>query len=286
MNWITKLAPKIKSILGGKKSLEVAENSWLKCKQCTQMLYSEELEKTLYVCNNCDFHLPMPPKQRMKNIFDNAVYEEIEYPTTSVDPLNFTDTKSYKKRLKDAQSKSGSPEAFSIGYGKINGISSTLVCMDWNFLAGSVSPGGAEAFIKACEHSIANNAPLVIFTASGGMRMQESILSLMTLPKLTVGVQMLKDTKLPYVVCLCDNSTGGTMASFASLGDVTLAEPKAYIAFAGKRVIENTVGETLPDGFQTSEFLYNHGFIDQIIHRRDIKDKLSGLLSLLLKRAA
>jgi acetyl-CoA carboxylase carboxyl transferase subunit beta len=286
MNWITKLAPKIKSILGGKKSLEVAENSWVKCSQCQTMLYSNDLEKNYYICPNCDLHLYIHPRMRMKYLFDDGEFEEIPYPTVQLDPLNFKDTNSYKEKFREAQTKTEMQDAFLIGYGKIKGILTTVVGMNFKFMGGSLSSAGAEAMVKAAEHAITNNTPFIMVTSSGGARMQENQLSLQALPKTTIAVQMVKDAKLPYIVILTDPTSGGVTASFAMLGDVTIAEPKALICFAGPRVIASTVGETLPDGFQRAEFLLDHGFIDQIIHRKDLKDKLANLLSLLLKRAA
>ena len=286
MNWITKLAPKIKSILGGNKSLKVADNSWVKCSQCQTMLYSDDLEKNYYVCPNCDLHLYIHPRTRMKNRCDEGIYEEIPYPTVQLDPLNFKDTNSYKEKFKEAQAKTEMQDAFLIGYGKMKGISTTVVAMNFKFMGGSLSSAGAEAMVKAAENAITYNTPFIMITSSGGARMQENQLSLQALPKTTIAVQMVKDAKLPYIVILTDPTSGGVTASFAMLGDVTIAEPKALICFAGPRVIANTVGETLPDGFQRSEFLLDHGFIDQIIHRKDLKDKLVNLLSLLLKRVA
>ena len=286
MNWITKLAPKIKSILGGKKSLEVAENSWVKCSQCQTMLYSADLEKNYYICQNCDLHLYIHPRIRMKHLFDDGEFEEIPYPTVQLDPLNFKDTNSYKEKFREAQTKTEMQDAFLIGYGKIKGILTTVVGMNFKFMGGSLYSAGAEAMVKAAEHAITNNTPFIMVTSSGGARMQENQLSLQALPKTTIAVQMVKDAKLPYIVILTDPTSGGVTASFAMLGDVTIAEPKALICFAGPRVIASTVGETLPDGFQRAEFLLDHGFIDQIIHRKDLKDKLANLLSLLLKRAA
>ena len=286
MNWITRLAPKIKSILGGKKSLEVPENSWVKCPQCQTMLYSDDLEKNYYICTNCDHHLYIHPRTRMKNLFDDSEFEEINYPSVQLDPLNFRDTNSYKEKFKKAQAETDMQDAFLIGCGKIKGILTTVVGMNFKFMGGSLSSAGAEAMVKAAEHAVANSTPVIMVTSSGGARMQENQLSLQALPKTTIAVQMIKDASLPYIVILTDPTSGGVTASFAMLGDITIAEPKALICFAGPRVIASTVGETLPDGFQRSEFLLDHGFIDQIIHRKELKDKLGNLLSLLLKRAA
>ena len=287
MNWlINKVKPLIKKLPGGKKSLGVGEDAWIKCNQCQTMLYAEDLKKTINVCPTCDFHLKIHPRSRLKHLFDDGKFEEIKYESRFIDPLNFRDSKTYKERWHEARKKSGLDEVFLIGYGKINDIRTTVAAMSWQFMGGSVGPAGAEAMVKAAEHSVTSNTPLVVFTCSGGMRMQTSMLSLQALPKTTIAVQMVKDAKLPYIVCFCDATSGGVSASFGSLGDITIAEPNALICFAGPRVISSTVGETLPDGFQRSEYLLDHGFIDQIVHRSEIKNKLTQILSLLLKRAA
>ena len=222
----------------------------------------------------------------MKNLFDDSEFEEINYPSVQLDPLNFRDTNSYKEKFKKAQAETDMQDAFLIGCGKIKGILTTVVGMNFKFMGGSLSSAGAEAMVKAAEHAVANSTPVIMVTSSGGASMQENQLSLQALPKTTIAVQMIKDASLPYIVILTDPTSGGVTASFAMLGDITIAEPKALICFAGPRVIASTVGETLPDGFQRSEFLLDHGFIDQIIHRKELKDKLANLLSLLLKRAA
>ena len=287
MNWlINKIKPLIKKLPGGKKSLDISENAWIKCNQCQTMLYAEDLEKTIYVCPNCDDHIKIHPKIRLKHLFDDGVFEEIKYPAGFSDPLGFKDSKTYKERFNQAKIKTGLDDTFLIGSGKINGLATTVASMSWDFMAGSCGAAASEAMVKAAEHAVTNNTPLVVFTCSGGMRMQENQFSLQALPKTTIAVQMVKDAKLPYIVILTNPTSGGTTASFGMLGDITLAEPKALICFAGPRVISSTVGETLPDGFQKSEYLLDHGFIDQIVHRSEIKNKLTQILSLLLKRAA
>ena len=287
MNWlINKIKPLIKKLPRGKKSLDIGENAWIKCNQCQTMLYAEDLEKTIYVCPNCDSHIKIHPKIRLKQLFDNGVFEEIKYPAGFSDPLGFKDSKTYKERFNQAKSKTGLDDTFLIGSGKINGLPTTVAAMSFEFMGGSCGAAASEAMVKAAEHAVTNNTPLVVFTCSGGMRMQENQFSLQALPKTTIAVQMVKDAKLPYIVILTNPTSGGTTASFGMLGDITLAEPKALICFAGPRVISSTVGETLPDGFQRSEYLLDHGFIDQIVHRSEIKNKLTQILSLLLKRAA
>ncbi len=287
MNWlINKIKPFIKKLPGGKKSLDIGENAWIKCNQCQTMLYAEDLEKTIYVCPNCDDHIKIHPKIRLKQLFDDGIFEEIKYPASFSDPLGFKDSKTYRERFNQAKRKTGLDDTFLIGSGKINGLHTTVAAMSFDFMGGSCGAAASEAMVKAAEHAVTNNTPLVVFTCSGGMRMQENQFSLQALPKTTIAVQMVKDAKLPYIVVLTNPTSGGTTASFGMLGDITLAEPKALICFAGPRVISSTVGETLPDGFQRSEYLLDHGFIDQIVHRSEIKTKLTQILSLLLKRAA
>ena len=261
MNWLTRTISKV--FPRKKKSLDIAENAWIKCSQCQTMLYSSDLEKTLFVCPNCDEHLQIHPRIRFKNLFDGGVFEEIKYPSGFTDPLNFKALKTYKERFNDARQKTDMDDCFLIGYGQINNINVTIAAQNFHFMGGSVGASAAEAMIKAAEHSVTNHTPLIVFTCSGGARMDENQHSLQSLPK-----------------------SGGVSASFGSLGSITLAEPNALICFAGPRVISNTVGETLPDGFQRSEYLLEHGFIDQVVHRKELKDKLSQIISLLLKRVA
>ena len=284
MNWLTRTISKV--FPRKKKSLDVAENSWVKCPQCQTMLYSSDLETTLFVCNNCDEHLQIHPRVRFKALFDDGKFEEIKYESNFSDPLNFKDVKTYKDRWYEAREKAGTDEVFLVGAGVINGISTCVACMNWSFLGGSVGQAGAEALVKAAEHCVTNNVPLLVIACSGGMRMQTSMLSLQTLPKTTIAIQMVKDSGLPVITLLTNPVSGGTMASFASLGHITIAEPNALICFAGPRVIKNTVGETLPEGFQRSEYLLKHGFLDSIVHRSDVKAKVSQIISLLLKRVA
>ncbi len=284
MNWLTRTISKV--FPRKKKSLDIAENAWIKCSQCQTMLYSNDLEKTLFVCPNCDEHLQIHPRMRFKNLFDGGVFEEINYPSGFTDPLNFKALKTYKERFNDARQKTDMDDCFLIGYGQINNINVTIAAQNFHFMGGSVGASAAEAMIKAAEHSVTNHTPLIVFTCSGGARMDENQHSLQSLPKTTIACQMVKDAKLPYIVVNTNPTSGGVSASFGSLGSVTLAEPNALICFAGPRVISNTVGETLPDGFQRSEYLLEHGFIDQVVHRKELKDKLSQIISLLLKRVA
>ncbi|MFL2899372.1 MAG: acetyl-CoA carboxylase carboxyltransferase subunit beta, partial [Candidatus Pelagibacterales bacterium] len=262
MNWILN---KIKKILPSKKkSLDVPDNAWQKCKVCMTMLYADELEKTSYVCPNCDNHLKIHPNLRLKKLMDDEQYEIIKTPGAFQDPLNFKDTKTYKERFYAAQEKTNMDSAILVAYGKIKGIPVTCALHNFDFLGGSVGPSEAEALVKAAEHCVTFNTPLIVFTSSGGMRMMTNQYSLQALPKTTIAVQMLKDARLPYIVVLTDPTSGGVSASYASLGDITLAEPKASIMFAGASVTKNTTGEIMPEDVQKAEYLLEHGFIDQI----------------------
>ena len=284
MNWLTRTISKV--FPKKKKSLDIGENAWMKCSQCQTMLYSSDLVKDQYVCPNCDEHLKIHPEIRFKALFDGGVFEEIKYPSGFSDPLNFKALKTYKERFNEAKTKTGMDDCFLIGFGKIENINVTIAAQNFDFMGGSVGASAAEAMVKAAEHAVTNDTPLIVFTCSGGARMDENQYSLQSLPKTTIAVQMVKDAKLPYIVVNTNPTSGGVSASFGSLGDITLAEPNALICFAGPRVISNTVGETLPDGFQKSEYLLEHGFIDQVVHRKELKTKIAQILSLLLKRAA
>ena len=284
MNWLTKT---ISRILPKKKaSLDVPANSWSKCGKCQNMVYYEELEKNLYCCPSCDFHFNISPRARFKDLFDRGEFEEIEYSSGFSDPLNFKDVRSYKDRWNEARNTSGTKEVFLVGIGEIKGIKVCVAHMNYFFLAGSVGQAGAEGLVKAAEECVTRQIPLVVFCTSGGMRMQTGVLSLATLQKCTIAMQIVKDAKMPIINCWQDPLFGGTTASFASLGDIILAEPGARAGFAGKRVVEQTINEPLPADFQTTESLFSTGFIDQIVHRKEMKNKIVQILSLLLKRAA
>tara|TARA_B100000575_G_scaffold291820_1_gene298639 strand:- start:1901 stop:2755 length:855 start_codon:yes stop_codon:yes gene_type:complete len=284
MNWLTKAISKV--FPKKKKSLDVPENSWLKCNKCQAMLYHTDLEKSLFVCKNCDFHLQIHPRLRLKNLFDGGEFEELEYDDRFSDPLNWKDRVSYKQRWQEARDSAGTNEVFLLGVGKINGIRTCVAAMNYFFLNGSVGISGAEALIKGSEFCVSENIPLVIFGCSGGMRMQTGILSLSTLQKMTIAMSLVKDAGLPTVNVIVDPCFGGTMASYMSLSHVILAEPEARAGFAGRRVVEQVAGEELSPDFQSSENLLKNGQIDMIVHRADMKNKLSTILSLLLKKVA
>lgn len=282
MNWITNyVRPKINSMLGRR---EVPENLWIKCPETGEMVFHRDLEENKWVIPASGFHMKMPAKARLKDLFDEGVYEALPQPKVAQDPLKFRDSKKYTDRLRDSRAKTEMEDTILAGVGTVEGLKLVAVVHEFAFMGGSLGIAAGEAIIKAFERAIAEKCPLVIFPASGGARMQEGILSLMQLPRTTVAVQMLKEAGLPYVVVLTNPTTGGVTASYAMLGDLHLAEPGAEICFAGKRVIEQTIREKLPEGFQTSEYLMDHGMIDMVIKRHDIPSTLARVLKIMLKK--
>ncbi|KQS71958.1 acetyl-CoA carboxylase carboxyl transferase subunit beta [Rhizobium sp. Leaf371] len=282
MNWITNyVRPKINSMLGRR---EVPENLWIKCPETGEMVFHRDLEENKWVIPASGFHMKMPAKARLKDLFDAGVYETLPQPKVAQDPLKFRDSKKYTDRLRDSRAKTEMEDTILAGVGTVEGLKLVAVVHEFAFMGGSLGIAAGEAIIKAFERAIAEKCPLVIFPASGGARMQEGILSLMQLPRTTVAVQMLKEAGLPYIVVLTNPTTGGVTASYAMLGDLHLAEPGAEICFAGKRVIEQTIREKLPEGFQTSEYLMDHGMIDMVIKRHDIPSTLARVLKIMLKK--
>ncbi|PYE33128.1 acetyl-CoA carboxylase carboxyltransferase subunit beta [Rhizobium sp. PP-F2F-G38] len=282
MNWITNyVRPKINSMLGRR---EVPENLWIKCPETGEMVFHRDLEENKWVIPASGFHMKMPAKARLKDLFDEGVFETLPQPKVAQDPLKFRDSKKYTDRLRDSRAKTEMEDTILAGVGTVEGLKLVAVVHEFAFMGGSLGIAAGEAIIKAFERAIAEKSPLVIFPASGGARMQEGILSLMQLPRTTVAVQMLKEAGLPYIVVLTNPTTGGVTASYAMLGDLHLAEPGAEICFAGKRVIEQTIREKLPEGFQTSEYLMDHGMIDMVIKRHDIPSTLARLLKIMLKK--
>ncbi|NHT76280.1 acetyl-CoA carboxylase carboxyltransferase subunit beta [Rhizobiaceae bacterium CRRU44] len=282
MNWITNyVRPKINSMLGRR---EVPENLWIKCPETGEMVFHRDLEENKWVIPASGFHMKMPAKARLKDLFDEGVFETLPQPKVAQDPLKFRDSKKYTDRLRDSRAKTEMEDTILAGVGTVEGLKLVAVVHEFAFMGGSLGIAAGEAIIKAFERAIAEKCPLVIFPASGGARMQEGILSLMQLPRTTVAVQMLKEAGLPYIVVLTNPTTGGVTASYAMLGDLHLAEPGAEICFAGKRVIEQTIREKLPEGFQTSEYLMDHGMIDMVIKRHDIPSTLARLLKIMLKK--
>ncbi|MCB5202164.1 acetyl-CoA carboxylase, carboxyltransferase subunit beta [Neorhizobium sp. T786] len=284
MNWITNyVRPRINSMLGRR---EVPENLWIKCPETGEMVFHKDLEENKWVIPASGFHMKMPAKARLTDLFDGSVYESLPQPKVAQDPLKFRDSKKYADRLKDSRLKTEQEDTILAGLGKVRGVKLVAVVHEFNFIGGSLGMAAGEAIVKACERALAEKCPLVIFPASGGARMQEGILSLMQLPRTTVAVDMLKEAGLPYIVVLTNPTTGGVTASYAMLGDVHIAEPGAEIGFAGKRVIEQTLREKLPEGFQTAEYLLEHGMVDMVVKRHDLADTLATLLKILTKAPA
>jgi acetyl-CoA carboxylase carboxyl transferase subunit beta len=280
MNWLTRLTPPgIKDIFSKR---DTPDNLWIKCPKSNEMVFSADLPGLLHV-TPAGHHLRIGPQMRMEYTFDNQTYNEINIPEVAKDPLKFKDDQKYTDRLKKARAKTGDQDAMTIGVGQIHGISTVVLVQNFAFMGGSLGMAAGEGFIAAAEHAISNNLPLIVFTAAGGARMQEGALSLMQMPRTTIAVQKLREASLPYITVLCDPTTGGVTASYAMLGDIQLAEPGALICFAGPRVIEETIREKLPDGFQRAEFLEEKGMIDRVVNRNDMRDTLANILSVLLK---
>ena len=279
MNWISNyVRPKINSLFARR---EVPENLWVKCENCGTMLFHRELAAALNVCTNCGHHMAIAPRDRFKALFDGGVFVVVEVPRPVQDPLGFRDQKKYVDRLREARKATGAEDAMLVAEGEIARLKVVAVGQDFSFMAGSMGMYVGNAVIAGCERAVALGAPLVLFAASGGARMQEGILSLMQMPRTTVAVQMLKEAGLPYLVVLTHPTTGGVTASYAMLGDVQIAEPNALICFAGPRVIEQTIRETLPEGFQRAEYLLDHGMIDRVVARKDLRTELATILRLL-----
>jgi acetyl-CoA carboxylase carboxyl transferase subunit beta len=283
MNWISNVVrPKIRSFL----RRETPENLWIKCPETGQLVFYKEVEANQFVIPSSNYHMRMGAVARLKTVFDGATWLDIGVPEVTIDPLKFRDERRYVDRLKDAKAKTGLNDAVKLGLGKLDGVPVTIGVQDFDFMGGSLGMAAAEAFIKGAETAVDKRTPYIVFAASGGARMQEGILSLMQLPRTTVAVQMLRDARLPYIVVLTNPTTGGVTASYAMLGDVHIAEPGALIGFAGPRVIEQTIREKLPEGFQRAEYLAAHGMVDMVVHRHKLRGVLSDLCRLLMKAPA
>ncbi|MBP7337856.1 acetyl-CoA carboxylase, carboxyltransferase subunit beta [Niveispirillum sp.] len=278
MNWLTNFVkPKIQALVSKK---EVPDNLWHKCPSCGAMLFHRDLEEQLHVCQHCGHHMRLDPVRRLKTLLDPG-YQLIELPKVVVDPLKFRDQKRYTDRLKEAQTKTGRQDAIVVAHGKINGQGTVVAAFDFNFMGGSMGMAVGEGLLAAARLAVLQQVPLIAIPASGGARMQEAILSLMQMPRTVIAVEMVKEAGLPYIVLLTDPTTGGVTASFAMLGDIHIAEPGAQIGFAGARVIESTIRETLPEGFQRSEYLRDHGMVDMVVHRKQLRETLGRIIDLL-----
>jgi acetyl-CoA carboxylase carboxyl transferase subunit beta len=284
MNWITNVVrPKIRSLLTRK---DVPENLWIKCPDTGQLVFHKDVEANQWVIPNSNYHMRMSATARLKSMFDGETWLDIQVPDVTIDPLKFRDERKYQDRLKDARTKTGMKDAVKLGYGKLEGLPIVIGVQDFDFMGGSLGMAAGEAVVRGLETAVEKQTPFILFAASGGARMQEGILSLMQLPRTTVGVQKLREAGKPYIVVLTNPTTGGVTASYAMLGDVQVAEPGALIGFAGPRVIEQTIREKLPEGFQRAEYLRDHGMVDMVVHRHDMRATLARLCALLTRAPA
>ena len=283
MNWLERFVrPKIRAL---SKKVDTPENLWDKCPACEQMIYHRELEASEFVCPHCGHHMKISPRERFKRLFDEGAYQLIELPQVPLDPLKFRDRKRYLDRLEEAQASSGDADAVRVAHGRLGGQNVVIAAFDFDFLGGSMGLAAGEAVLAAARLAVLQQATLIAIPASGGARMQEGVLSLMQMARTTIGIEEVKEAGLPYIVVLTNPTTGGVTASFAMLGDVTLAEPSAVIGFAGPRVIEETIRESLPEGFQRAEYLFEHGMVDRVVPRRELRETLVRIIGLLREGA-
>ena len=279
MNWLTNFVrPKIRALVAPR---EVPDNLWFKCPNCGAMLFHRDLQQNLNVCPQCNFHMKIGAKERLNVLFDDGRYQLIELPKAAIDPLKFRDSKKYTDRLKEAQAKTGHQDAILVAHGEIGGLPAVVAAFDFSFIGGSMGVAVGEGIVAAARLAVLQNAALIAVPASGGARMQEGLLSLMQMPRTVIAVEQVKEAGLPYLVLLTHPTTGGVCASFAMIGDIHIAEPGAEIRFAGERVVEATIRETMPEGFPRAEWLLNRGMVDMVVARRDLHDTLARLLQLL-----
>jgi len=285
MNWITNFVrPRIKSLMGGQKT-DTPENLWKKCPSCGEMIFHRDLVAAQNVCPNCGYHMRIGPQERFAAIFDGAQFEELPVPTVPIDPLKFRGEKRYPDELKGARTKTQRQEALTAARGTLDGMPVMVAVQPFDFLGGSLGMGVGEALVLAIQAAVAEKRPFILFVSSGGARMQEGILSLMQMPRATIAVDMLREARLPYIVVLTDPTFGGVSASYAMLGDVQIAEPAAQIGFTGARVIAQTIRAQLPEGFQRAEYLLEHGLLDMVVPRKELRETLSRVVHLMMKRS-
>jgi acetyl-CoA carboxylase carboxyl transferase subunit beta len=283
MNWLKNFVrPKLRKLVGRGK--DEPENLWHNCRNCQQRVFHRDLEKNLSVCPHCGFHLRVNARQRMTALFDNGQYQIAGLAPTTVDPLKFRDSRRYSDRLKEAREQTGAADALTVASGSMGGIGVVMAVLDFQFMGGSMGLAVGEGLLTAARLAVQRKSPLIVISSSGGARMQEGVYSLMQMARTTIAVEELREAGLPYIMVLADPTTGGVTASFAMLGDVAIAEPGAVIGFAGQRVIEQTIRETLPDGFQRAEYLYDHGMVDMVVHRAELRATLIRVLSLLMQK--
>jgi acetyl-CoA carboxylase carboxyl transferase subunit beta len=286
MTWFRRDKPKIEGATDSDEERTVrTEGIFVKCPECENALYKRELTESHEVCTHCGYHFRYTAEGRLKDLFDDARYEKLDEDVTSGDPLNFFDSKPYKDRIDQAVESSGLPEAIISGKGMVGGHLTYAAAMDMAFIGGSMGSAVGEKITRIVEYALENRGAVVIFAASGGARMQEGTLSLMQMGKISAALARLHDARLPFISVLTDPTTGGVTASFAMLGDVNLAEPKALIGFAGPRVIEQTIRQKLPKGFQRSEFLLEHGMVDAVVDRREMRDTIIRMLDFMMNKA-
>jgi len=279
MSWLSNFVrPKIRALVA---KPDVPDNLWHKCTKCEAMIFHRDLEQNLHVCQHCGHHMRLKPEERLAMLFDDGKFETIKLPKVPADPLKFRDSKRYVDRLRDARSKTGHQDAILVAHGTVGGMNTVIAAFDFGFMGGSMGIAVGEGMLAAANLARLQEAPLIVVPASGGARMQEGILSLMQMPRTTIAVQQVKEAGLPYIVILTDPTTGGVTASFAMLGDIHIAEHGAQIGFAGARVIEETIRETLPEGFQRAEYLLEHGMVDIVVRRGDLRDTLVRVLDIL-----
>lgn len=280
MNWLTNVVrPKIRNIL----KRETPDNLWIKCPDTGQLVFYKDVESNQFVIPGSNYHMRMSADARLKSIFDNETWYDVALPEVTADPLKFRDERKYVDRIRDARAKTGLHDSVKVGFGKLEGSAVVVAVQDFDFMGGSLGMAAGEAIVRGLELAVEKRCPFIVFAASGGARMQEGVLSLMQLPRTTVAVQMLREARQPYIVVLTNPTTGGVTASYAMLGDVQIAEPGALIGFAGARVIEQTIREKLPDGFQRAEYLRDHGMIDLVVHRHELRPTLARVCRLLTK---
>lgn len=282
MSWISNFVrPKIRALVQKK---DVPDNLWEKCPGCGSMLFHRDLKANLNVCTHCGYHMRIGADERLQLLFDKGRYEEVELPRAVVDPLKFRDKKKYSDRLKEYQGKTGRKDAIVVAHGEIGGVPAVIACIDFAFMGGSMGAAVGDGLLTAARLAVLQKAPMIAITASGGARMQEGMLSLMQMPRSVIAVEQVREAGLPYIVLLTDPTTGGVTASFAMLGDIHIAEPGTTIGFAGKRVIQETIREALPEDFQTAEYLRDHGMVDLVVPRKELPQALARILDLLMRK--
>ncbi len=287
MNWINNLVrPKIRSFLNPAAKKETPENLWVKDPESGEMVFYRDLEANQWVVPNSGYHMKIKAADRLATFFDDGKYQTVALPAVPQDPLKFRDSKRYAERLRDSRTKTGAEDAVTVATGTLYGQDITVAVQDFDFMGGSLGLAAGAAIVRGLETALANKTAFIMFAASGGARMQEGALSLMQMPRTTVAVQRLREAGLPYIVVLTNPTTGGVTASYAMLGDVHIAEPGALIGFAGARVIEQTIREKLPKGFQRSEYLYDHGMVDMVVHRHNLRATIGSLVGILTKGPA